>query len=293
MDNRLRDRADALDLERRSPLRDVGMHLGPSTGGPALLLLHGAAGSWTTWQPLLVSRGDTSDVVAVDLPGWGDSGALTARSTEEVVDALVGCLHAEGYASWVVVGHSLGGFLALDLAARHPGETRGVVLVSPSGAAVVDAIRRPVRGGIRLPAFAGMLALMRLLSVWDRAGRGFVRFVGALGLLPLLTAPLFAERPDPAVAQAFADEVRPRSFARAARLAVAYDRSRWEAITCPVRSVRGAHDVFAGDADTADLAARIDGFQEERVSGAGHFAHVERPAAVLRALGAVRGAVRS
>lgn len=269
------------------------MHVGPRTGGPALLLLHGAAGSWTTWQPLLAACGDTSDVVAVDLPGWGDSGTLTAGSAEEVVDALVACLHAMGYASWVVVGHSLGGFLALDLAARHPDETRGVVLVSPSGAAVVDAIRRPVRGGLRLPAFAGMLALMRVLAVFGPAGRAFVRFVGTLGLLPLLTAPLFAGRPDTAVAEAFADEVRPRSFARAARLAAAYDRSRWEAIACPVRSVRGAHDVFARDADTADLAARIADFREDRLSGAGHFAHIERPAAVLRALGAVRDVARS
>ncbi|BDZ47438.1 hypothetical protein [Naasia aerilata] len=45
------------------------------TGGPATILLHGAAGSWTTWTPLLAEAAGSgralADVVLIDLPGWG------------------------------------------------------------------------------------------------------------------------------------------------------------------------------------------------------------------------------
>jgi pimeloyl-ACP methyl ester carboxylesterase len=51
-----------------------------------------------------------------------------------------------------------------------------------------------------------------------------------------------------------------------------------------VRSVRGARDVFAGEADAAAFAALIPDFSEVRLRDAGHFANVERPDAVLKAI---------
>ena len=93
--------------------------------------------------------------------------------------------------------------------------------------------------------------------------------------------------------RAFADEVRPSAFVRAARLAAEYEERTWTGIRCAVRSVRGSRDVFAGEADAAAFVALIPDFSEVRLADAGHFANVERPDAVLAAIAATAVARRS
>ncbi len=292
----LRSDGEALGLRRLVVPTSVGqlvVRAGRESGGPATVLLHGAAGSWTTWTPLIaasdLSGEPLTDVVAIDLPGWGES--LTdldrVHSVEALSDAIVEVVRALGYHSWRIIGHSLGGFVALDIAARHADSTLGVTLVSASGEAVLDAIRRPLAGGLALPGFAGMLLAMRALAGLGRAGRTLVRLFSRLGWMPRLTAPLFASPVHPSVVAAFADEVRPAAFAHAAALAADYEERTWTGIRCPVRSVRGARDVFAGETDAAAFVALIPDFHEVRLRDAGHFANVERPDAVREACGLV------
>ncbi len=63
----------------------------------ATVLLHGAAGSWTTWTPLIRTARDAgvpfADVVAIDLPGWGGS-PLDATDDEATVDAIADAVRA-------------------------------------------------------------------------------------------------------------------------------------------------------------------------------------------------------
>ncbi|BDI22337.1 alpha/beta hydrolase [Herbiconiux sp. L3-i23] len=266
----------------------VVVHVGREAGGPATILLHGAAGSWTTWSPLLAESDRVgrplTDVVAVDLPGWGESAA--SASIDEVgdlTDAIVEIAAALGYRHWSVLGHSLGGLVALDLAVRAPHATVSVGLVSPSGAGVLDAIRRPLRGGRRLPGLAGMLVAMRALAPFGAAGRALIRGLHRVGLLAPLSRPLFA-RPasiHPSVIDALSHEIRPGAFAQAARIAKRYRTEAWSAVRCPVRSVRGADDVFAGERDWALFAGLIADYRELRLENAGHFAGIEAPTATL------------
>ena len=288
----LRADADALGLRTVVVPTSVGeivVRTGRETGGPATILLHGAAGSWTTWTPLIAASdlcgAPMRDVVAIDLPGWGASGsAAGVESVEDLSDAVAEVARALGHSSWRLVGHSLGGFVALDVAVRHAAATVDVTLVSASGVAVLDAIRRPIRGGLGLPGFAGMLLIMRTLAVFGDLGPALVRLMRRLGWLPALAGPLFAGAVHPSVVSALGDEVRPGAFARAARVAATYRERTWTAIRCPVRSVRGIRDVFAGETDAAAFVALIPDFRETRLPDAGHFAHIERPDAVLAAL---------
>ncbi|MDZ8201367.1 alpha/beta hydrolase [Microbacterium sp. SSW1-59] len=272
---------------------DLTARVSRRTGPVATVLLHGAAGTWTTWTPLAAyaegSGRALTDVVAVDLPGWGDSAPLEESTTvADVSRAVAEVVVALGYEQAIVVGHSLGALVSLDVAAREPDTTLGAVLVSPTGAAALDASRRPLRGGMRLPGFAGMRATMRVLAALGPAGDAVVGAVAAAGLLPALARPLFAARVDPTVVAAFRSEIRPASFARVARAAAVYDEDAWRAIRCRVVSVRGPADVFASPGDDAAFAARIPRFTVHPVTGAAHFAHVERPDAVLDAIAEVR-----
>lgn len=284
--------ARAFGLRRQvvpTPLGRIVVRSRVDSGEVATILLHGAAGSWTTWTPLLRAARDSGaplrDVIAIDLPGWGDSTASASRLDIAQTSATVAAVaHALGYSRWVAVGHSLGGFLALDIAARYATHTAALLLVSPSGPAVIDAVRHPVRALRTLPGFVGMLLAMRALAALGAAGRGFVRGLHRAGILRPLSAPLFADpaRVHHSVIDALSHEIRPRAFVEAARAAAAYDVSIWRDIVCPVRSVRGERDVFVADSDETDLAALVEDFEQVTVRGAGHFAAVERPDAVLQ-----------
>ena len=204
-------------------------------------------------------------------------------------DAVAAVAASAGAERWTVVGHSLGGMVALALAAQRPEATDAVVLVSPTGPAVLDTIRHPLLAGRRLPWFAGMLLVMRVLAALPGGGRPLLRLVGRIGLLGRLAAPLLADRrrTDAEVLEAFGEEVRPAAFLRATRSSLHGPPLPWDAIRCPVRSVRGRHDVFVGRDDAERFAVVLPDFAETRVDDAGHFALAERPDVVLEVLGAL------
>ncbi|MBT2503901.1 alpha/beta fold hydrolase [Curtobacterium sp. ISL-83] len=257
------------------------------TGPRPVLLLHGVAGSWTTWTPLLRAADGVGDrgLVLVDLPGWGASGAprvpLTVDGATEVLTAV---LDALGLGAVDVVGHSMGAFVAMHLALRQPERVRSVSLVSGTTWAATQASRHPVRGVLTLPAFA----LLRAgLAVTRGVALPVLRGLARVGLLRMLAAPVFTHvgRLDRSVLDAFVAELRPREFLAAARTAASYDLRRWGAVTCPVVAVAGRDDVFARLSDLDRLRALLPAARTVLLDDCGHFAHVEHPDAVARAIG--------
>jgi len=269
-----------------------------TTGDTATILLHGAAGSWTTWTPLLAADSCETDAAALpltdliipDLPGWGESAMSDSpadRSAEGLSATVAEIARALGYRRWIVIGHSMGGFVALQLAASEVGATVSVGLVSPTTFSVIDSVRHPISSFSTLPAYTALLMVMRLLSGLGNIGRVLVAVVRRLPLLRLLVSPLFS-RPwlvDASVITALGTEIRPFGFTVASASVGAYDATtRWSGISCPVRSVEGDSDVFVAASDTDRLRGVIRRFESVTVAGAGHFAHIERPFAVLQAL---------
>ena len=260
----------------------------------ATVFLHGAAGSWSTWTPLLAiarARGiGLGDTVLLDLPGWGDA-ELTATDDETV--AAIGALVREaveslGYTEWDLVGHSLGGFVALHMAATWPQCVLSVGMVSGTTFSVIRTVERPLRRFGELPGFVMLWRVMQALAVFGRAGRAFVRGVGAIGLLRPVTFPLFRHwRAVPrSQGRALARELRPRAFAAAVRATLGYDADGlWSRIECPVRATRGDRDVFVTQADLDHLGRILPESVRTVVPDCGHFGAVERPADVLVALG--------
>lgn len=256
-----------------------------SSAGTADVYLHGAAGSWTTFLPLLHAA-PTHDRVLIDLPGWGDStrdARLEDFSIEAMGRAVVQVLDTLGYGSWNLVGHSMGGFLALHIAAEWPELTASVATISATTFGVHESIRRPLHG---LPFFVGMLLLMRSTAVFGAAGRALVGVLGNTPLMRLLLSPLFAVPaaiPADAIRRLAAD-ARPASFAAAALAAARYDLRQWRGIRCPALAIRGDRDVFTPASDLVRLAQLVPHLHTATIRRCGHFANIEQPAQVMRLL---------
>jgi pimeloyl-ACP methyl ester carboxylesterase len=115
----------------------VGLSFNPDTSGTPIVLIHGITASVSFWTPdqleLFAPRGPC---YALSLPGhypatfpsgYGTDD-LTAESMAEVMTAALHQLI--GHQSAILVGHSTGGFAALDIAVHHPECVAGVISIS-------------------------------------------------------------------------------------------------------------------------------------------------------------------
>ena len=102
------------------------------TGRP-LLLLHGIGGSWRSWQTVLDDLAAERDVIAVDLPGFGNTPPLPGPVTiGTLADAVTDFLRAHNLLGIDAVGSSMGARLVLELA-RRGGVLGAVVSLDPGG----------------------------------------------------------------------------------------------------------------------------------------------------------------
>ena len=252
----------------------------------ATVFLHGAAGSWTTWTPvLLVARASGATVpepVLFDLPGWGEGELADGEQTIDAISELVRDTLLElGYTEWDIVGHSLGGFLALHFAALWPQHVSSVTMVSGTTWSVIEPRFR------RLPGFVSLWRVMQALAALGGAGRALVRGMDRVHLLRPAVFPLFRHpfRVPGMVIDAMAREVRPRSFVAAAAIARGYPADTlWAGIGCPVTALKGDRDVFVRDDDLTRLTTLLPHARTTTLADCGHFANVERPEAVLALL---------
>jgi 3-oxoadipate enol-lactonase len=97
---------------------------------PAILLLHGSGVSARSWTFQLRDLGHALRVLAIDLPGHGESDPVEEATLEGYADAARSLLDALGTGPVLAAGHSLGGAVAQVLAARYPEMIRGLVLLS-------------------------------------------------------------------------------------------------------------------------------------------------------------------
>ncbi|MEV6836960.1 alpha/beta fold hydrolase [Streptomyces sp. NPDC051133] len=95
--------------------------------GPQLLLLHGFGRSLSDWDASAALLTAGHRVLAVDLPGHGRSPGISPWTIPTVVRLIADTLDAHGVPEAVVVGHSLGGLVAVEYARAHPGRARAAV----------------------------------------------------------------------------------------------------------------------------------------------------------------------
>ena len=144
-----------------------------------IVLLHGSGTSGAIWQRALPLLASGRRAIAPDLPGYGGSApAGPGFDLEAVAVRLAEGLEEAGVpAPYDLVGHSMGGAVAMLLASRQPERVRRLVLAAPAGLA---ALPRPA--ALLLGAAAAPYAFARRRLASPLAGSGLVRRVALAGI---------------------------------------------------------------------------------------------------------------
>jgi pimeloyl-ACP methyl ester carboxylesterase len=261
----------------RTPAGDIEVRrLG---GGPPLVYLHSAVGEGEGLV-LLDELAQGFDVVAPMFPGYGTSeGIERIDDIEDVAFHLLDVWDGLGLHAPAVVGHSLGGWMALELAVRYPQRVAALVLVNPVGLHLEGAPIKDVFG--RSPAELAedfvadpdfpMAQMMRMLS--DMRGSD----------VPF-------------------DVVRPLYQTMSATARLGWDpylhnpklSKRLHRVAAPTLVVRGTQDTLVPAAHAEAFASAIPGARLVEVEDAAHLLAIERPHELARLvrdfLGVVEGA---
>lgn len=233
-------------------------------GDTAVFLLHGVGGGKQAWahnQPVLSAAGFRT--VAWDMPGYGDSSAISPCTNALLANALKKLIVHIGARRNVLLGHSMGGMVAQELAALHPSLVHGLVLYSTS------------------PAFGkpdGAWQQQFLESRFAPLDQG----LGMDGLARKIVPAMFAPDAAPArLAQAAAlmGRVPADSYRAALSAIVSFNRlAELASIRVPTLCLAGELDLNAPPAVVEKMASRITGAQYACLPAVGHIANIEQPA---------------
>jgi pimeloyl-ACP methyl ester carboxylesterase len=146
--------------------------------GPLLVLLHGIAGTSATWEDVMLRLGEHHTVIAPDFLGHGESskprGDYSLGAYANGVRDLLGAL---GHERGTVIGHSLGGGVAMQFAYQFPERCERLVLVSSGG------LGREVHALLRAAALPGAEAVLPwLCAAGQRSVATITHVLGRLGL---------------------------------------------------------------------------------------------------------------
>ena len=250
--------------------------------GPLLVLLHGIAGSSLTWDEVWPRLTEGHTVLAPDLLGHGASSKPEGDySLGAYANAVRDLLEALELPRGTIVGHSLGGGVAMQLAYQYPQLCERLVLVSSGG------LGRELHSMLRAAALPGAGVVLPWLCLAGRHSVG--RMVHALGSLGLRagadleeTWRSFVSLEEPGARQAFLRTVRGLVDLGGQRIS-ATDRLYLTA-ELPTLILWGARDPLIPVSHAREAHERIVGSRLEILPGAGHFPHRDAPQRFVAAL---------
>jgi pimeloyl-ACP methyl ester carboxylesterase len=175
--------------------------------GAAIVLIHGFAENASLWDTQANQLKTRYRVIAPDLPGTAAAPLSTPLSIESMAEYVYAILLAEEIREAVVIGHSMGGYIALALAEKYPGILKGLGLFHSTARADSDEKKEGRRKSIRLMEQYGAETFLRqtLPNMFSAATRsqhpGYVEAYVKMGMqcqLPALVAyyEAMAQRPD-------------------------------------------------------------------------------------------------
>lgn len=234
----------------------------PPAAAETVVLVHGLGTSASTWIHILPGLGQKFRVLAPDLPGFGFSQRKNTASfgrLEEYVDTLSFFIDRSVSGSFILVGHSLGGWITMRYAVKHPGRIQQLVLVNTAGVYYEGTEKQrelfdlKSRGDTR-----------RLLDhIWLRYPWYFRPFN------PWVFEDLVNRR-----VPEFVQAIREDDFMN----------SSLKRLTMPVNVIWGTNDRLISDETLSILQKSVPGLKAQKIDECGHVPQLERPVEFLRAL---------
>jgi 3-oxoadipate enol-lactonase len=248
-------------MSRRVP---TPAYAAAGVGPRTVLFLHGIGGNRDSFIDDLPRLAKSWRTLAWDMPGYGASPPILPLSFKALAQAVIAVLDAEGAEKAVLVGHSLGGMIAQETAARFPQRVSGLVLFATSAAfgGKDDKFKNeflarrlaPLDAGKTMPAIAEELTKGLFGPNPPEAARR--RAIASMGAIPSA------------------------SYRAALECIVHFNRTDDLArIACPTLVLAAEHDRLAPPKTMERMAARIPGATYRCIAGAGHLANFEQPAA--------------
>jgi len=252
-------------------LNPYTLHYHVQGAGPDVLLIHGWASSLRMWERTtsrLASEGFRA--WAIDLPGHGESAPLASLngrySIPNLTDAVVAFTERMDIRQVALVGHSMGGTIALDMSHRRPDATRALALVAP--------------------AVSGRLGLAPHLLLDFEIGRWLLELaqrhhvLARLGELSVLGAPWLSRARRDALRRDTKDLERtaPQAAFGGLQAVIDFDFSnRLPEVRAPTLVIVGARDRTVPPSEGELAANKIPGARLVKLRGVGHQPVDERP----------------
>jgi pimeloyl-ACP methyl ester carboxylesterase len=253
--------------------------LGPedaaATQTKPLVFVHGLSGSWPNWLEQLPVFARDHRVVALDLPGFGHSPMppekLSIAGYARLLDGLLDRLEIDAAA---VVGNSMGGFVAAELAIVFPQRVERLVLVSAAGISTHQA-----RGSAQaVPVLRRLERIVLASGAWAAAKSDTVARRARLRELALAVVARHPGRLSPALAAEQLRGAGTPGFLQGLEAVLDYEiRERLRRIACPTLIVWGASDRLISARDADVFAELIPDSRKVVFADTGHVSMLERP----------------
>jgi pimeloyl-ACP methyl ester carboxylesterase len=233
-------------------------------------MLHGIGGGRFSFAPQMAALGDRYRMVAWDMPGYGSSSPLAAMTWPMLADAAITLADHLGVARFDLLGHSMGGMVAQEVAHRYPGRLTSLILAGTSAAF----------GGPDDSFKAKFLAAR--LTPLDQGQT-------PADIAPALVRSMVGDDPDPngvAAAVQSMGRISAASYRRALECLVTFDRRDGLAsIKVPTLLIAAEKDRTALPVGMRRMHERVTGSRYSEIPGAGHLMNLERPMAFSAAVG--------
>jgi pimeloyl-ACP methyl ester carboxylesterase len=240
-------------------VRGIDLHYDLTGSGPrTALLIHGSGGSSLSWIRQLEGLADAACVVALDLPGHGQSGGDGYQRIDDYVAVVRGFVEEAKLGRIVLGGHSMGGAVAQAFALSHPDRLDGLILVGTG---------------------ARLRVLPKIFELLEANYPEGVAFINGLAF-----SPATARAPkDAAGAQSL--ETRQRVTIGDYTACNSFDAmERIGALRVPTLVITGRDDRLTPPRYAEFLTRTIPGARLALVERAGHYVHLEQPETVNRAI---------
>lgn len=240
--------------------------------GPPVVFIHGLGGCWQNWLENLPAAARAGfRAIALDLPGFGRSPMPDREVSIPAYGQLVdGFCRALNLHSAALVGNSMGGFIAAEVATHSPDWIDHLVLVSAAGISQATLRQEPVVAWARLLSAASPLAMRLNLEGIRRPGLRQMAFEGVFRHPQRIRRELLYEFSAPAIGAP--------AFAPAAISLAGYDfLDRLEGITTPTLLIWGRDDRVVPASDAPGYERRIPDCELIVYDDCGHLPMAERP----------------